>query len=78
MTFIFRLLAGGLLFVVTVVVILVFLYVIVFVINRGIQWGAENIGGEIGDGLKWLKDRMPKIKIERKINDKKPESREIV
>lgn len=72
MTFLFRLLFAAFLIVAIIVVFLLTAYVIVLAINRGLQWGAENIGGELGDMFKWLRSRMPKIKIERKVDDKNP------
>ena len=76
--FIVRIIGALALIVVVVVLFLLTAYVIAYLINRGIQWGAELIGGEIGDLFKYLNTVLPKIRIERKTNDKKPESRETV
>lgn len=75
MAFILRLLFVAVLFAVCVIVLLATAYLIVLLINRGLQWGAENIGGELGNMFSWLRERMPKIKIERKANEENPVSR---
>jgi hypothetical protein len=74
MTFVLRLAGGVVLTLVVVAVLLVSAYALIWVFNRGLQWGAENIGGELGNMFRFIRSKLPRIRFERSADVEKPES----
>ena len=62
MAFLVRLLVNLVLFLLITGAILGAIYLVLLVVNRGIQWLAYNAGYEVQDLFQWLKDRLPKRK----------------
>ena len=60
MAFVFRILLATGKFVIAVIVILVVLFILAWVINRGVQMFAEYFGYEVGDFFAWLRSKLPK------------------
>lgn len=67
MAFVFRLLLATGKFVIALVVILVVLFVLAWVINRGVQLFAQHFGYEVTDFFVWLRSKLPKRKRKRKV-----------
>lgn len=65
MSFIFRILLGTGKFLIALIVILVVLFVVAWVINRGVQAFAQHFGYEVTDFFTWLRSKLPKRKRKR-------------
>lgn len=60
MAFVFRILIATGKFLIALIVILVVLYVLAWVINRGVQIFAQHFGYEVTDFFVWLRSKLPK------------------
>lgn len=66
MQFIFRLIYSVLIGVAVIIVVAAILLLIVWLVNRGLQFFCGLMGVEIGDFFGWLRSKLPKKKRAKK------------
>ena len=71
MSFVFKLIIAFGKFAITVIVVALILYLSVLIINRVVQFVAEQMGYEVGDFFSWIGSKFKALRKNKEVNNER-------